>query len=322
MKLRKTLETAVRVGGYAAFGTAGSALAWIAVSSLAVNHRRILRPAMEGVEPVDGLYADTSGSGTPLLLIHSVNAAASSIEMKPLFEHYRGIRPMFALDLPGFGFAARPDRAYTPEVFAEAIAARIGEPVDVVALSLASEFVARAAISHPEYFRSISMISPTGFGGNTMTQSELRRKGLSVPFWSQAFYDLLTSRASIRYFLKKSFTGPVPEELIDYGYDTSHQPGARFAPLYFLSGQLFTENVRQKLYAEIQQPVLVLFDHDGYVGFEHLDEFIAHRLNWASERIGGTSGLPQWEQPEKTIAALDRFWTGTVPRIESALSKG
>ena len=38
----------------------------------------------------------------PLLLLHSINASASAYEVKPLFEHYRQQRPVYAPDLPGF----------------------------------------------------------------------------------------------------------------------------------------------------------------------------------------------------------------------------
>jgi pimeloyl-ACP methyl ester carboxylesterase len=331
----KTLETVVRVGAYAALGSAGSALAWIAVSSLAIDHRRPLESAIPGVEPKRFLsegseiahYADATGPGRPLLLIHSVNAAASAREMKPLFERYRGSRPVYAIDLPGFGHSARPDRRYTPELFKQAIldciAKEIGgrEPVDVVALSLSSEFAALAALENPQAFRSLTMISPTGFGGQTMTYSEARRKGLSVPFWSQAFYDLLTSRTSIRFFLKKSFTGAVPGELIHYGYATSHQPGARFAPLYFLSGQLFTADVRSRIYTALHIPTLVLFDRDGYTSFENLDPFLRNHMNQVATRIGNTKGMPHWERITDTAASLDYFWDETAPLIEAALRR-
>ena len=62
-------------------------------------------------------YADTRVSGKPLLLLHSMNAAPSSMEMKPLFEHYRQQRPVYAPDLPGFGQSERADRSYSPEFY-------------------------------------------------------------------------------------------------------------------------------------------------------------------------------------------------------------
>ena len=46
-----------------------------------------------------------AGQGPPLLLIHSINASASAAEMRPLHEHYRAIRTVFSIDLPGYGFS-------------------------------------------------------------------------------------------------------------------------------------------------------------------------------------------------------------------------
>ena len=169
----KVLETTFKVGAYAALGSAGSALAWIAVSSLAIDHRRPLAPSITGVEPrllpseITGeiaCYSDTQATGRPLLLIHSINAAASAREMQPLFQHYRATRPVYAIDLPGFGHSARTDRRYTPDVFKRAILDVIekeisGEhPVDVIALSLSSEFAALAALESPGAIRSLTMI--------------------------------------------------------------------------------------------------------------------------------------------------------------------
>jgi len=186
----KALETAAKIGAYAALGSAGSALAWIAVSSLAINHRRPLEPAIPDAEPERftseageiAYYADTSHSGRPLLLIHSVNAAASAREMKPLFDHYRATRPVYAIDLPGFGHSERADLRYTPDIFKRAILDLIdkviaGEhPVDAIALSLGCEFAALAALESPHSLRSLTMISPTGFGSGTLSYSETRTR--------------------------------------------------------------------------------------------------------------------------------------------------
>jgi pimeloyl-ACP methyl ester carboxylesterase len=98
--------------------------------------------------------------------------------------------------------------------------------------------------------------------------------------------------------------------MIDYAYATAHQPGARHAPLYFLSGQLFTQRATEVLYARLRQPVLVLHDRDANLNFDLLPPFVADRGNWQVERIAPTLGIPHWEKPAETLAAMDRFWSG------------
>jgi len=261
-------------------------------------------------------YADTTAAGRPLLLIHSINAAPSSFEVKPLFDHYRGRRPVFSLDLPGFGLSERADRRYSPALFADAITAVleqvIGEPTDLLALSLSCEFAARAALTVPARVASLVLISPTGFGNRAVPPDWVGRVAygaLNQPPWRQGLYDLVVSRRSIRYYLGKSFSGSAPEAMIDYAYATSHQPGARYAPLYFLSSQLFTPKAADRLYARLADvPVLAIADRDPYVTFEQLPAFAAARPNWQFETLAPHMGLPHWERPQATFAALDRFW--------------
>ena len=58
---------------------------------------------------------------TPLVLVHSVNAAASAAELRPLFERYRATRVVVALELPGFGSSERGPLEYTPTTMTAAI---------------------------------------------------------------------------------------------------------------------------------------------------------------------------------------------------------
>ncbi len=150
--------------------------AWIVYSNYYIKHKVDLGPALpaerkefEGKDTGRvSFYCDLSGKGRPLVLIHSVNAAASAYEMKPLFTHYQGKRPVYALDLPGYGFSERAKRAYSPQFFAETIAgflaSEVKKPADVVALSLSCEFATLAALAESKAVHSLAFISPTGFG--------------------------------------------------------------------------------------------------------------------------------------------------------------
>ena len=50
------------------------------------------------------------GQGRPLVLVHTINAAASAAEVRPLFESLSQHRTVYAIDLPGYGFAKVPGR--------------------------------------------------------------------------------------------------------------------------------------------------------------------------------------------------------------------
>ncbi|MBK1647703.1 alpha/beta fold hydrolase [Rhabdochromatium marinum] len=272
------------------------------------------RFASSGLPEVN-YYLDGPENADPIVLLHSINAAPSAFEMKPLFDHYRAERRVYALELPGFGLSDRSDRVYSPELYAEVIGRFLTEvvkaPADVISFSLSSEFTARAALQHPESFRRLTFLSPTGFSKRRLPSAKTGKRLhrlFSLPLFGPALYALVTTRPSVRYFMKLSFVTEPAEELIDYAYATSHQPGARHAPFYFLSGQLFTHNPVEQLYAKLQMPVLAIHDRDANVTFDQLPELIARKSNWQVTRIEPTLGMPQWEQPQKTIAAIDAFW--------------
>jgi len=318
----KTIKGVGAVAGSVVSAMTTAAAGWLVYSKLFVNHNVTLPPALGadrehfggGYAGMLHYYADRSGEGTPLLLVHAINAAASAYEMRPLFEHYRGQRPVYALELPGFGFSQRGDRPYTPRVFTNAIIGfletQVEEPVDIVALSLSSEFAARAALERAQNVRSLALISPTGLGKDAHERQpdEGLHRFLSFPLWSQACFDLLTTRAIIRRYLSKSFYGEPDERMVDYSYKTSHQPGARYAPFAFVSGKLSSPDIRESVYEQLEQPVLVLYDQDPYTGFGALPGLLERHPNWQAKRIPPTRGLPHWEQPEQTFQALNEFW--------------
>ncbi len=313
---------------------AAAAAAWVVYSNVAVDHDVFLPNAV----PAERLsfqsqragllsyYVDRQVEGRPLVLIHSVNAAASAYEMGPLFRYYRTRRPVYALDLPGFGFSERSKREYSPKLYEDAILEflekQVGAEADVIALSLGSEFAARAALRSPQLFHSLTLLSPTGLGlkqakrGSQKAEQNGMNKYLhaffSFSLWGRPLYDLLTTKASIRYFLEMSFVGDAPPELIEYDVLTGHRPGAEHAPLHFISGNLFTRNVMQTVYEQVSTRTLVVYDRDAFSNFELLPELLAQNLRWSSVRIVPTLGLAQFEQLDKLTDSLDRFWEGSL----------
>jgi pimeloyl-ACP methyl ester carboxylesterase len=286
-----------------------------------------LTPAVSGERfefdsPAGRLSTYVAGDGPPLLLVHSVNAAASAAEVRPLHDHYRVGRTVFSLDLPGYGFSDRSDRAYTPRLMTDALIATVQQirqrcgpaPIDALALSLSSEFLARAAVESPAAFRSIAIVSPTGFNGgrkrrgtpgSTLAMPWFHR-ALRGPGWGHALFAGLTKPAVVRYFLRRTWGGPVIDDtLADYCILTARQPGAEHAPLHFLSGSMFSADIHD-VYEQLALPVWmshgVRGDFTDYRGKTIVDG----RPNWRFS-VFQTGALPQFEVLGEFCAAYDRF---------------
>lgn len=258
-----------------------------------------------------------------MLLVHSINAAASAYEVRPVFERMMASHRVYAPDLPGFGMSDRADRRYDAALYGaaiddvlDAIAAAAGDaPVDMLALSLSSEFAARAALRRPARVRTLALVNPTGLDrrsdslrGPPGADREFKGvyRAVSMPLWSQGLFDLLVSRRSVRYFLQRTFgSKTIDEGLWDYSWRTAHQPGARHAPLAFLSGRLFSADIRN-LYEQLTLPVWVPHGTRGdFKDFSGAD-WTASRPNWSMQSFE-TGALPHFEQPEPFVQAYRRF---------------
>jgi hypothetical protein len=293
-----------------------------------------LPPAVSGdriefASPAGPLSVYVAGRGPPLLLVHSVNAAASAAEVRPLHEHYCATRSVFSVDLPGYGFSDRSDRPYTPRLMTDAIHATVGQiaargdrqPVDALALSLSCEFLARAATEAPDAFRTLSLVSPTGFSGqharrgaagSTLAMPWLLRS-LRGPGWGGALFRGLTRPGVIRYFLQRTWGAPtIDEALWEYDVLTTRQPGAEHAPLHFLSGGLFSADIHS-VYEKLELPVWMSHGVRGDFADYRGASIVAGRPNWRFS-VFPTGALPHFEVPGEFVAAYDAFLEGRSDR--------
>ncbi|MEG9527384.1 MAG: alpha/beta hydrolase, partial [Hyphomicrobiales bacterium] len=268
------------------------------------------------------LYSAGEADGVPLLLIHSINAAANAYEVRPLYLHYRGRRPVYALDLPGFGFSDRSRRRYTPRLMVEAIHAAVDEirqrhggcVIDALALSLSASFLARASLECSDAYRSLALISPTGFDAQLSGEGppdghrgrDWLRDALDRPPFGRPLFDALVTRPSMRFFLQKTFGSPdIDEDLLNYDYASAHQPGAEHAPWCFIAGHLFPTDTT-RLYEQLRLPVWMVHGVRGDFVDYRLVPRVADRPNWRVETLP-TGAFPHFEQPEAVMAGYDAF---------------
>jgi pimeloyl-ACP methyl ester carboxylesterase len=271
-----------------------------------------------------------AGQGPPLLLVHSVNAAASAAEVRPVFEDLQRSHTVFALDLPGYGLSERSDRPYTPRLMTDALHAvaaqirqRCGLPersaIDAMALSLSCEFLARAAVEQPQHWARLALVSPTGFNGLTPRRAPSgstrevpgMHSILSVPLWSQALFRGLTKPSVVRYFLRRTFGYTDAKQEIDptlwaKAVQAAQAPGARFAPLCFLSARMFSADIHS-VYEALTQPVWMSHGVRGDFTDYRGARLVEGKPNWRVT-VYLTGAMPYFEVREDFLRDAQRFW--------------
>ncbi len=284
---------------------------------------------LPGDGPPIAYYADrpagTLDGARPLLLIHSVNAAASAAEVRPLYEHYRSRRPVYAIDLPGYGLSDRSDRVYSLRLMTDAVHALTTEiadrhgatPIDAIAVSLASEFLARAASERPDAYRTVGLVSATGLNrdkpfdgppGSTRGQAWLL-SWLGRSRWSPALFRLLTRPGVIRFFLQKTWgSKEIDEALYEYDVLTTRVDGARRAPFYFLSAYLFAADIT-RVYEAVVPPVWLVHGTRGDFTDYRAAPRLATARGWTVD-VMATGAMPYFEDLPGFVAAYERFVAG------------
>lgn len=318
-------------GGISGLVTAGilTSAAWILYSRRYIDHHAKVKGVLEAEQaifeaPTAGklrFYADKRSSGRPLVILHGIHAAAGSHDIAPIFNAFRSQRPVYALELPGFGGSERSDRPYRPSMYqaalTEFIRGQLGEPADVVAQGLSAEFAALAAQANPEWIRSLIMISPTGFEMppvdslgekiGKISLTDLLYALLAVPLWSLPLFDILSSRPRLSLYYRQRFEADVPEELVSIAYASAHQAGAHFAPMVFVSGRLNVRDVREKVYDALTQPVLVIYDSEPGRSFDMLLSSARAHPKWSVRRIRQSRGMPHFDRPGEFFHVLEDF---------------
>jgi pimeloyl-ACP methyl ester carboxylesterase len=253
----------------------------------------------------------TLGDGPPLVLVHGVHAAASSVEMDAIFEPLAHGQMVYALDLLGFGKSQRPAIAYTADLYVDLLAdfltEEVGRPAVVLGSSLGAAYAVAVAARRPDLVERLVLISPTG-------RTQMGRVGsafgalLGLPLVGQSTFNTLVSRPSIRRYLSRVYADSfrVDDALVSQHWAISHQPNARFAPAAFVGGRL--DLPLESSEGRVHAPILVLRgDHPG-LGAQASDGVLrAFGVQVETRVIAGTGQLPHQEVPDEVVQAIEAW---------------
>lgn len=255
-----------------------------------------------------------AGEGPPVLLIHSINAAASVFEMRAPFRGLRDAFSVFAVDLLGYGNSDRPARSYVAEDYIVQIGAvleRIGAPTTLIASSLGAAYAIMAADRWPERVKALVLVCPTGFqqlADPAGPAGWAAYRALRGPL-GRGLYASLTSRASIALFLRlQAYHDPrcITPETIDGFYLTCRRAGAYYAPICFLAG-LLNCSVREA-FPRLRQPILIVWGKQSVTTpLRQADAFLAANGQARLAVIDKASQLAQDEHPEQFNAMVRTF---------------
>ncbi|MCC5644409.1 alpha/beta hydrolase [Nostoc sp. CHAB 5824] len=261
-------------------------------------------------------FADTEDL-PPLLFLHNFGGGASAYEWSKVYPAFASNYHILAPDLIGWGESAHPVRDYKIRDYLSTIAEFIIEtcrqPVTVVASSLTAAFAIRLAIVQPNLFKTLFLVSPSGF--DDFGQGAGRRLPLSVintPLLDNFIYMLgAENEIAVRNFLQSFLFAKsqrVSQEMVEAYLTSAQQPNAKFAALSFLRGDLYFD---LSLYIkQLTIPTVIFWGEKAQFTSIKLGQRLANFNPSAIQdfyAIADAGILPHLEIPEVVIGLLQRY---------------
>jgi pimeloyl-ACP methyl ester carboxylesterase len=242
-----------------------------------------------------------------VLLFHGINAAAANHEFDRVADHLAEEYHVIVPDLPGFGHSDRPPLLYSTTLYINFVEDAMMELSDddpiVVGSSLTGAYVAQAARDVPT--RSLVLVCPTD---TTMGDQQVwLRAVLRSPVVGQGLFNLIASKPSIRYFNTDHGyydDATMTDEIVDYEWQTAHQPGARFAPASFVSGFLDPDTDLAETLGAVDAPVTLVWGRNADISPLSQGRTLAESADTGLVVFDKAKLLPHVEHPEQFVDVL------------------
>lgn len=263
------------------------------------------------------IFYTKSGSGSPLLLIHDTDAAASSVEWNRIQTRLMKNHTVYTLDLLGCGRSDKPAMEYTNYLYTQMILSFvsdvIGEKISVIASNLSTSYVVMANHLNDNLFDKIVFINPTPFNQlDTIPDnlSKTKKAIVQLPFIGTFLYNIRNNMTNIDHtFRNKYLNKPhtVSSSVEDVYYEAAHKSGSNGRYLYSsILGNYLNNSITHAI-KSLSVPTLVIgsVEIDGYA--HSLDDYYKVNKNLNIVRIQNGSLYPHMEIPEKIVSLIENF---------------
>jgi pimeloyl-ACP methyl ester carboxylesterase len=254
------------------------------------------------------------GDGPPVVFVHSIHAAAWSMEWRNVVPALSEKFTTFSLDLLGFGASEHPPIHFTSELYVDLLRDFLREvvkaPASLIGCSLGATYCIAVAAHHPELVTHVCAIGPAGItrlrapGGAASGWVE---KLLRTPSAGATLFSALVSKSSMRRFLKDIYwdKSVLTDDVLDLFWIAAHQENARFAPAAFV-GMKLNLDVREDLRTMPCPFMLVWGEHAAQTPLEESTPIRELRPDSPFVILPGAD-LPYEESPKAFVDAVLPF---------------
>lgn len=257
------------------------------------------------------------GSGSPVILLHALHPAASSVEWSRVEDKLAESHAVYMLDLPGCGRSEKPDTLYTNFYYVDLLRSFIRdlgiERPSVVASNLTCSVAVSLSNYAPGLIERLVLINPPSLTQMEETPDSLSRfcyRVLRAPLLGTTLYTVLSSRPRIDgAFSERYFYNPFndTDELVDSYLESAHLErghGHFFAAS--VCGKYLNANLEQAL-KKADTPMKIIEGRQSWGAEETLAEWVEAVPAIEIAYIEHTKELPMLEEPDRTVWEIESF---------------
>lgn len=257
------------------------------------------------------------GTGTPVLLIHSLDPICSSKEWTNLIKKLEKNHTVYTLDLLGCGRSDKPYLTYTNYLYVQLITdfikEIIGQKVDVIVSNRSLSFVVLAHNNNQELINKIIGINPPDLNSlkiNPDKYTSIRKLVLELPIIGTFVYHILISNKHItNIFQERYFAKPqhVSGKLIDAFYEGAHKKNSGGKYLMASIEGHYTDNSIDHALEKLDIPLYLIQSRYGDNFVKKVDAYCRINPSIEAAYISNAKELPHLEVTDKLYEIVDMF---------------
>ncbi len=261
------------------------------------------------------IYYTKSGSGSPVLLVHDLNATSSSYEWSKVCLKLSRKHTVYALDLPGCGRSDKPNLTYTNFLYVQMIndfiKKVIGTKTSVAATGDSFSFIIMACNMEPANFEKLIGVSPCDLFD--MTRTPGKRKNvlkyiIDSPVVGTFLYNMDTCRPRIakttsrRYFYRYN---PGEEGVVNAYYKGAKNQDGRGKYLLASINSSYTNINIIPAIQKINNSICLIGGRMNPMITDIIEEYQTYNPSIEDAYIAGTNYLPQLESPDRFVELMN-----------------
>lgn len=267
------------------------------------------------------IFYTKTGSGKPVLLLHDIHSAASSVEWSKITKRLQKTHTVYTVDLLGCGLSDKPGISYTTYMYVQLISAFINdvirEKIDVVATNMAAPAVLMCNQMNDSLIGKIILINPMSLKTLELPptkQSKLKKTMLNLPIIGTFIYNVLMNPKNMSRVIRSTYFSKgqlVSSTIEDAYYEAAHMDNSNGKYLYASMIGNYMGGSMQHAIKKIDKPIYMIASRGISTTMQTVEEYRKLNPNFEVTSISDCKLYPQLERPEKVYNIIESILSKT-----------